>query len=424
MRPSSTIQIISLCFLAAWICPLHAGKTSNTDVDAKQQLKAIIPNDTIIADDGVANDYFGGSASVFGTRILVGAEANDEVDNYAGAAYVYEFNGTDWAQIEKLTANDGAAYDYFGGSVSLSGNIAMVGARGNNSLTGAVYVFEFNGVSWTQIDKLTANDADLGDEFGSSISLQGDRVLISSPRDDDKSYNSGAVYVFEFNGISWNQVDKLLPDGTVFEEIFGSAVSLEGNRALIGAYNGVNGSNVRTGTAYVFHFNGLNWNQAGKFIPSDGTATNYFGFSVSISGDRALIGAHGNGFYTGAAYLYSYDGNNWGQELKLTGDDSELEDAFGISVSLNGNRVLIGAYRGDNPSNVDSGAAYVFDFNGSSWDQSLKLSNNTNGAANDYFGRSVDLTNSWVLSGSTGGNSTKGIVHIYLDDPVYQDSFE
>ena len=210
----------------------------------------------------------------------------------------------------------------------------------------------------------------------------------------------------------------------MFEEFFGSAVSLEGSRALIGAYNGVNGSNARTGTAYVFHFNGSSWNQAGKFIPSDGTATNYFGYAVSISGNNALIGAHGNGANTGAVYLYSYDGNNWGQEIKLTGNDSELEDAFGISVKLNGNRALIGAYRGDNLNNVDSGAAYVFDFIGSSWVQSLKLSNDTNGAANDFFGRSVGLTNSWVLAAATGGNSSKGIVHIYLDDPVYMDGFE
>ncbi|KAA3649812.1 MAG: hypothetical protein DWP95_01825 [Proteobacteria bacterium] len=424
MKPSCIYKIILIFLSVVWISPLHAAKTDNTVSDSRQQLKAIIANDTIIADDGAADDYFGGSVSVSGTRALVGAEGNDEIGNYAGAAYVYEFNGTDWSQMDKLTANDGAAYDYFGGAVSLSGNTAMVGARGENSLTGAVYIFEFNGLNWVQIDKLTANDAASGDEFGSSISLQGDRVLIGAPRDDDNAYNSGTVYIFEFNGLSWNQAGKLLPDNTVFEELFGSAVSLDNNRALVGASNGVNSSNVRTGTAYVFHFNGSSWNQAGKFRPSDGTATNYFGFSVSLSGDYALVGAHGHGFYTGAAYLYYYDGNSWGQEVKLTGDDSELEDAFGISVSLNANRALIGAYRGDNLSQVDSGAIYIFDFNGIIWAQSLKLSNNTNGAANDFFGRSVSLSNSWVLSGATGGNGTKGIVHIYLDDPVYMDGFE
>ena len=147
MKPSCIIKLLLFCFLAVLIGPLHAGKTDNIVPNSEHHLKAIMPNDTIIADDGVADDYFGGS-------------------------------------------------------VSLSGNRAMVGARGDNSLTGAVYVFEFNGTNWIQVDKLTADDEASGDEFGNSISLQGDRVLIGSPRDDDNAFNSGAVYLFEFDGMS------------------------------------------------------------------------------------------------------------------------------------------------------------------------------------------------------------------------------
>ncbi|MEZ5471648.1 MAG: FG-GAP repeat protein [Marinicella sp.] len=421
----TVICVFSLLLIALNTSGALAEQQGTTALSSNsgKSLNAITPNDTIEANDGVANDGFAVAISVWGHRVLVGAEGQDEVADSAGAAYIYEFNGVSWDQVDKLTADDGASYDYFGGAVALWGDVAMVGARGDDGLTGAVYVFNYNGVDWVQVDKLTASDAASGDMFGNAISLKGNRLLVGAPRDDDNAYNSGAVYIFEYDGMDWNEQPKLLPDGAVFEELFGSAVSLDGDRALVGAYNGKNPSNARSGIAYVFHFDGINWIQKGKMFASDGAETDYFGFSVSLSGDRALIGSHGHGFYTGAAYLYTYDGNNWGQELKLTSNNAELDDYFGTSVSLNHDRALIGATRGDNDNMVDSGSAYVFDYNDGNWVQALRLFDNT-GAVNDVFGFAVGLTNSWLIAGSPGTNSSKGIVHIYLDDPVYQDGFD
>lgn len=302
----------------------------------------------------------------------------------------------------------------------------MVSARGDDGLTGAVYVYDFDGKDWIQSDKLTADDAASGDEFGVSINLVDDRVVIGSSRDDDNAFNSGGVYVFELDPMSetWSQAAKILPDGTVFEEFFGSAVSLNGDRILVGAYNATNPAqgNVRTGSAYVFDYDGTNWNQTDKLYADDGTANSLFGFAVSLWGDNALVGSHGNQFNTGAAYMFTFNGSSWEQVTKLVSDDAELEDAIGISVSMRGDRALLGAYRGNNSSEVDSGAAYVFDYDGTTWVQGTTMTDN-GGANNDFFGRSVSLTNSWLLAGATGDNDNKGEVHIYLDDPVYADGF-
>lgn len=368
-------------------------------------------------------EIYGGAVSVNGHWAMVGAESNSDVVSNAGAVFVYQYAGGAWTEVDELNANDASNFGLFGGAVSLWGNTAMIGARGDDANTGAVYVFEWSGTAWLQVDKLTASDAAAGDQFGQSVSLDGDRLLVGSPRDDDASFNSGTAYVFEHNGSGWVEVDKLGPDGVVFEEFFGFSVSLDGDRALVGAYNSTNPSTARAGAAYVFHFDGLDWNQSGKFHASDGLANDLFGYSVSISGNRVLVGAHGDDVNTGAVYAYSYNGASWGSELKLTAADAEMEDAFGLSVDLLGNRALIGAYRSDNLSDVDTGAAYVFEFDGLAWNEVNKLFNNA-AVNNNFMGRAVSLTNSWLFIGADGFNGNRGEVRVYLDDPVYVDGFD
>jgi hypothetical protein len=373
--------------------------------------------------NAAAFDFYGGAVSVHGDWALVGAESNRDVVSGAGAVFVYQYVDEVWTEVDELNASDASNFGLFGGSVSLWGNTAMIGARGDDGQKGAVYVFEWSGAQWLEVDKLVASDATAGDQFGYSVSLQGDRLLVGTPRDDDNAFNSGTAYVFEYDGNDWLEIDKLTPDGAVFEELFGSAVSLDGDRVLVGAYNGTNPGSTRTGTAYFFEWDGLDWNQTGKFNAADGAANDLFGFAVSLSGDHALVGAHGDDINTGAVYVYTHNGASWGGGLKLNAADAEMEDAFGISVNLKGNRALIGAYRADNLSNVDTGAAYVFEFDGVNWNEENKLFNNS-GANNNFLGRAVAQTTSWLLIGADGVNGNTGQVRVYLDDPVYQGSFD
>jgi hypothetical protein len=382
--------------------------------------------------DGAAFDSFGFSVSLSGDRALVGAIGDADNGSSSGSAYVFEFNGTSWSETAKLTPADGAAGDQFGVSVSLSGDRGLVGARrdeDNGIDSGSAYVFEFNGSSWSETGKLTPADGAGGDQFGWSVSLSGDRALVGAIFDDDNGSSSGSAYVFDYNGTSWNETAKLAPANGAAGDQFGFSVSLSGDRALVGAYadddNGsssgsayvfeFNGSS--SGSAYVFEFNGSSWSETAKLTPADGAAFDDFGFSVSLSGDRALVGAYldaDNGSFSGSAYVFDFNGTSWSETAKLTPADGAPSDQFGVSVSLSGDRGLVGAGR-DDDNGSNSGSAYVFEFNGASWSETAKLTP-ADGAAFDNFGVSVSLSGDRALVGANADDdngSNSGSAYVF-----------
>jgi uncharacterized repeat protein (TIGR01451 family) len=369
--------------------------------------------------DGAARDRFGESVSLSGDRALVGARFDDDNGNDSGSAYVFDFNGTSWGETAKLKPNDSAASDLFGYSVSLSGDRALVGAYrddDNGIDSGAAYVFDFDGTNWVETAKLEPTDGEASDFFGRSVSLSGDRALVGAPRDDDNDSDSGSAYVFGFDGTSWSEMAKLKPTDGAAIDYFGISVSLSGNRALVGAYfDDDNGSNA--GSAYVFDFDGTNWSETAKLTPADGAASDYFGESVSLSGGRALVGARlddDNGNTSGSAYVFDFDGTSWSETAKLTSADGAASDWFGESVSLSGDRALVGAYR-DNDNGSSSGSAYVFDFDGTSWGETAKLKP-TDGAEGDQFGESVSLSGDRALVGADGDDdngSNSGSAYVF-----------
>lgn len=202
----------------------------------------------------------------------------------------------------KLLPTDGAADDLFGRSVSVSGNVALVGSRSdddNGDFSGSAYVFRFNGSTWVQEAKLTASDGVEGDGFGLSVSVSGELALIGASFVDDNGLNSGAAYVFRYDGGSWIEEQKLLASDGLNIDMFGDSVSLSGNTAVVGAHN--------RGRAYVFRYDGNTWVEEFKLSSPDCPATDEFGASVSIFGDTILVGANGddeNGFHSGAAFLF------------------------------------------------------------------------------------------------------------------------
>ena len=267
----------------------------------------------ITARDGAAGDEFGLSVSIDGDYAIVGAYLDDDKGSSSGSAYIFRRVGTVWTQEAKLTASDGAAGDQFGRPVSLSGDYAIVGAYlddDKGSASGSAYIFRRDGTVWTQEAKLTASDGAAGDEFGFSVSLSGDRAIVGAWLDDDKGLNSGSAYIFR-------------RDGTV-------------------------------------------WTQEAKLTASDGAAGDQSGFSVSISGDRAIVSSHGdddNGSISGSAYIFRRVGTVWTQEAKLTASDGAAGDLFGLlSVSLSGDRAIVGALR-DDDKGLNSGSAYIYAFN-------------------------------------------------------------
>ncbi len=299
----------------------------------------------------------------------------------------------------------------FGESVTIEGDIAIVGAPGdseNGELAGAVFAYHRQpDGSWLQEAKLTPSDGATDDLFGFSVDILDNLVIIGAYRDNDNGADSGSAYVFrrEANG-DWVEEDKLVPlDGATLDR-FGFSVSIgvgfEGIAACIGAYLD-DSAGFDSGSVYIFErdFAG-NWSEADKFQGLDTVQSDSFGWSTAIDGENVVVGAYldddlGNG--AGAVYVFRRDlFGGWTQLQKLTATDGSSADNFGISVAVEGTTMVVGAYL-DDQNGSESGSAYVFDFSGGSWTQTQKLTA-PDGMVDDFFGRFVDITDGRIVCGA------------------------
>jgi len=372
----------------------------------------------VTANDAATYDGFGRSVSISGDTAVIGAAWDVGVDK-PGSAYVFRYDGTGWVEEAKLLAFDGAENDFFGGSVSISGDTAVIGAWGdddNGTYSGSAYVFRYDGTGWVEEAKLLPSDGAADDWFGSSVSICGDTAVIGAHGDDDNGFRSGSAYVFRRYGMSWVEQAKLLLSEGEAGDNFGLPVSISGDSAVIGAY-GDDDNGYCSGSAYVFRYDGTGWAEEAKLLPSDGAAYEYFGHSVSICGDSAVIGAYGdddNGTYSGSVYVFRYDGTGWVEEAKLLPSDGAGYDFFGTSVSIFRDTVIIGA-EGDHENAVYSGSAYVFRYDDTGWVEEAKLLA-SDGAGYDFFGTSVSISGDTVVIGADGDDdngSESGSAYIF-----------
>jgi uncharacterized protein (TIGR03437 family) len=336
--------------------------------------------------------------SVSGDTAVIGAVSKN---NAQGAAYVLVRSGGAWTQQQELTAFDGAADDYFGFSASVSGDTAVIGAWNktinSQSGQGAAYVFVRSGGVWTRQQELTASDGAWDDAFGYSVSVSGDTAVIGAP-------GNGAAYVFVRSGGTWSKQQELTASDEAASDYFGYSVSVNGGTTLIGA----SAKNTNQGAAYVFVLSGQVWTQQQELTASDGVAGDSFGFSVSMSGGTAVIGAPGNNGSPGAAYGFALSGGVWGQQQKLTASDGAAGDSFGNSVSVSGASAVIAAYH----KNADQGAAYLFALSVGGWAQQQELTA-SGGVAGDYFGRSVSVSGDTAAIGAVGRNNSLGAAYVF-----------
>ena len=344
-----------------------------------------------------------------GDRALIGAPYDDDYGWESGSAYVYLYDGIQWNQEAKLIANEGETGDFFGFSVAISGDIAVASAPRYNGFTstgmGAVCIFTRNpDGSWLQTQKITADDGetDSGDVFGFSVHIDGDRIIVGDPFDNVvDTGKSGSAYIFKRTEGIWIQEAKLVPSDASSYDHFGYSVSIDGNRALVSAVYDDTEFGDATGSAYVFNFDGSQWIESSKLQAADAETGDNFGHSVSISGDRALIGAYGEdgvATFAGAAYVFHVEHGQWSEESKLTASDGYANDNFGWSVSLSGNIAVVGAYD-DKDNGSASGSAYTFQLQAGQWTQVAKLLP-SDGDESDYFGWSVCISGSNAITGA------------------------
>ena len=301
---------------------------------------------------------FGSSLAVSGDMAIVGAASSF---GKPGAAYVFTRNALgQWQQMQTLTASvDEAPNDYFGRAVAISGNTAVVGASGDSGFRGAAYVFErdSSGV-WNETQKLTVSDGIPYDNFGLSVAISGDAIVIGSWAEvSGLGVQAGAAYVFERNDTGqWTESQTLTASDEEAYDFFGTSVSISGDTIVVGA-NGDDDRGFHTGTSYVFERNVGLWTETQKLVASDAQGDDQLGYSVIVQDDRLIIGAPGDDLGRGAAFIYvQEDSGSWVESQKLTATNRVYAAFFGSSVALSGDTALIGA-----PYETDSvGAAYLF----------------------------------------------------------------
>jgi hypothetical protein len=340
----------------------------------------------------VASD-FGAAVVIQGKTAFVGAPFTTVAGKVQqGAVYVFrEGDDRSWSQSGMLTASDGAAYAQFGGRLAVSGATLMVGAPGvkvdGHSAQGAAYVFTQAGGSWSEAQKLTASDGAAGDEFGSALALSGTTALVGARYGQvGANKRQGAAYVFAAAAGSWSEAQKLTASDGAAGDLFGSAVALDGSRALIGASAANVDGNRLAGAVYAFSGASGTWTEAKRLTASDGAAGDLFGSAIALSGAKALIGAPdatgAGGLNQGEVYAFADAGGVWSQTATLTAQDGAQGDQFGGAIRLHAARALIGS--------AGSGRAYLFDATSGGWTLAQEFAGgNSYGAALDFGGRSL-----------------------------------
>ena len=319
----------------------------------------------LVPSDGDEREVFGVSVSIDGNYAIIGAPHDDHNGYYSGSAYIFKRNGTVWTEQSKLLPSDAKKDQQFGCSVAIDGEYAIIGALGDKiygEYSGSAYIFKRNGTVWTEQSKLLPLDGGQFKVFGNSVSIDGGYAIIGAPGDNESGYGSGSAYIFKRNGTVWTEQSKLVPsDGEPYKSFGLESISINGNYAIIGA-RGNDDNGYRSGSAYIFKQDGNNWTQQVKLFPSNKGDIQYFGKYVSIDGDYAIIGAYGdidNGKNAGSAYVFKCNGTTWSKHVKLLAPDGIKGDCFGWSVSIDGDSAIIGAMGADG-NEPRSGSAYVF----------------------------------------------------------------
>ena len=344
---------------------------------AQAQIPILNETTELTAADGAPVDFFGEFVAVDGDTIVAGAIRDDcppGLGNTCGAAYVFIRDGAGWTQRAKLTASDAAAGDQFGSSVAVSGDTVVIGASQDDVRRGSAYVFVKPAGGWTgaltEDAKLTASDRVAADVFGISVAVSGDTVVIGSQNDDDKGKNSGSAYVFVKPAGGWT--------GALTENA--------------------------------------------KLNAADGGADHRFGYRVALDGDTAVIGAYRQSrslAFVGAAYVFVKPAGGWTGTLtddaKLTASVPEAFDFFGIAVAVSGDTVVAGGYLKDG----SAGIAWLVEKPAGGWTGALtenaKLTASDR-AAGDVFGITVAVSGDAVVVGAPGdddGGSSSGSAYVF-----------
>jgi len=362
----------------------------------------------LVSSDSSAYDELGYAVAVSGDTAVIGAPFEDNSGGgQAGSAYVFTRSATGWTQQAKLIASDASLQSLFGFAVALSGDTAVVGARGGTpstaNLAGLAYVFVRTGTTWSEQARLTASDAATNDGFGAAVALSGERAVIGAPYDDDAvGFFTGSAYVFVRSGGTWSEEAKLTASDASADAYLGSSVALSGDTALVGAILADAPGKLNTGAAYVYVRSGSTWSEQARLLASDGSPYDKFGSAVALADGTALVGApqdeHVGLLSSGSVYVFVGGGALWSEQARLEATDAGA-GSFGDAVALAGEVALVGATYGFPNTGVESGSAYLFERSGTTWAPQAKLVP-PDAQSDAQFGWAVALSGHTALLGA------------------------
>lgn len=378
-----------------------------------------------------ASSLFGISSAISGERVLVGASGQGQ----SGAGYIFERQPDgSWTEAAELKHSGSGPGDNLGRSGDISGERAILGANSKDGTTGlnqgAAYVFERQpDGTWVETFKIEPVVPTAFDEFGWSSTIDGDYAAVGAYRNDDVATDAGKVWVFERQpDASWVQVDVLIASDASASDDFGWSLSLSGETLLVGADRQAVPSGSAIGAVYVFDRQpDGTWDETQKLVGSDSISLDYFGWSVDIDGDQAIVGAYnaesfGDPFTwdEGAAYIFERIGGSWVQVERLEATDATTKDEFGYSVGISGGRAVVGAWD-DDPLGNNSGSAYFFERNAAgAWIETAKLVP-SDGQAGDIFGYSADMSGDVAVVAARGDDdqgSNSGSAYVFDAQPL------
>lgn len=383
------------------------------------------PSQQLIPSDAASGDSFGSSVAIAGDVLAIGAPSDDDVGGVnQGSVRVYRWYQTGWVPQRTLLASDGLAADVLGTSVAASGRWIAAGATGADlpgaASAGAVYMFEWNGTTWAQLQKLTSPAPFGGDVFGTSVAMEDGRLVVGAPGVDVSGrLSQGAAYVFRYTPAGWVLEATLTANDGLANDTFGEDVAIHGDRIVVGSDGAAVGGVLNAGAAYVYRRTGNTWVQEQKLVASDGTASDLFGDAVAIGDKVIAVGAYAAegpaGASQGAAYLFRYNSliGVWEQREKILAIDAASSDQFGSRVAIDGQYLLIGSSFDDvaGISGTNHGSAHLYRWTTDSGqtNKPVLIYTPPGAASGDGLGESLAISSQFIALGVPQDGDVAGL---------------
>ena len=415
------LAALSSAIAIVWSCGLEGAGDNPPASESAATAEWLTEAQILEVPDAALGDIYGGAVGLSGKYAFVAAEWDDDDGKDSGAVWVFRDEDEGWKRTQKLRAPDAEAGDNFGRSIAMDGEVAVIGTHWDDSPghenAGSAYVFRLSEGRWALEQKLEAGDPGTWASMGNAVAVEGPWIAVAAWRKGAKGVReAGAVYLFHFDGQRWSQTEILRARDAGAEDQFGRSVWISGDAMVIGAW-GDDARGRDAGAAYFFRRRDGRWHQEQKLTPKDVRPGDRFGFSASLDDGVALVGSHlssAGAQVSGAAYVFRYDGKRWAEEQKLVSNSPSELESMGMAVALQGDLALVSAHCTFRKVETKPGRAYLFRQVEGQWvlDRRLKPSD---GHPGDVFSFHVALDGTTVVAGSwrhshAGRNSGRAYV--------------